>query len=246
MPEDAARGLDDALVLCVGGASGMGYGVAEAALEAGAQVVVTSRSNERAARAAAQLGPRVRGVGVDISDEASVSSLFDGLDSVDHLMITAGAVGRSSFLDAPPSEADEFMKTKLWGTHRVIWHARDSLSARASIGLITGGYAQWATPEAAHVHTAFAATEALARTVAVSLAPMRCNVIRPGFVDTALWDFMPDDEREALREKERSGTLTGRVVTPRDIGNVAVALMLAESVTGVVVPVDGGRHLSRS
>ena len=72
---------------------------------------------------------------------------------------------------------------------------------KGSITLITGGYAQWATPDAAHVHIAFAATEALARATEVSLAPIRCNIIRPGFVDSSMWDYLGDRERHDLREK---------------------------------------------
>lgn len=228
-------------VLCIGGGSGMGRGVAEVALAEGAEVIVTSRSAEKAQKAAAELG--CIGEPVDISDESSVRHLFERTGKLDHMMITAGAVGRSSFTETPPSEASIFMNGKLWGAHKCIWYGRSVMDKHGSITLITGGYAQWATPDAAHVHVAFAATEALARAAAVSLAPMRCNVIRPGFVDSALWDFMAEEEREGLRQREREQTLTGEIVSPKDIGQVAVSLMTAAAVTGVVVPVDGGRHL---
>ncbi|MEO1068842.1 MAG: SDR family oxidoreductase [Cyanobacteria bacterium J06638_6] len=109
--------------------------------------------------------------------------------------------------------------------------------------LITGGYAQWATANTAHVHIAFAAVEALARATAVSLAPIRCNVIRPGFVDSSLWDFLEAKERESLRKQEQQQTLTGSIVSSEDVGLAAVALMTSRAITGVVIPVDGGRHL---
>lgn len=233
--------LNGSTVLCIGGSSGMGRGVAEVALATGAQVIVTSRSAQTAQQTAEELG--CIGEQVDIADDASVKELFERTGKITHMMITAGAVGRSSFLDTPPDESPTFMDGKLWATHRCIWYARPVLDPRGSITLITGGYAQWATPDAGHVHVAFAATEALARTTAVSLAPIRCNVIRPGFVDSALWDFLDAEEREALRKREQDQTLTGALVSPQDIGMVAVALMSASAVTGVVVPVDGGRHL---
>lgn len=222
----------------------MGRGVAEVALSEGADVIVTSRSLEKAKETANDIGCQAEAV--DISNETSVKQLFERLDRIDHMMITAGAVGRSSFDDTPPSEAPTFINGKLWATHSCIWYGRAVMPEEGSITLITGGYAQWATPDAAHVHVAFAATEALARATAVSLAPIRCNVIRPGFVDSSMWDYLDSDERERLREKELEQTLTKELVSPQDIGVVATSLMTAPAVTGIVIPVDGGRHLLQS
>ncbi|MBE9100461.1 SDR family oxidoreductase [Vacuolonema iberomarrocanum] len=233
--------LKGSTVLCVGGSSGMGRGVAEVALAEGAEVIVTSRTLEKAQKTAQELGCHAEAI--DVADDESVQQLFARLDKVTHMMITAGAIGRSAFDDTPPDQAPVFMDGKLWATHRCIWYSRSVMDQQGSITLITGGYAQWATPDAAHVHVAFAATEALARTVAVSLAPIRCNVIRPGFVDSALWDYLDDGDRTALKNEEREQTLTGELVSPQDIGDVAVALMTTRAVTGAVIPVDGGRHL---
>lgn len=219
----------------------MGRGVAEVALSEGANVIVTSRSPDKAKETAEELG--CRGEAVDLSDEASIKQLFKRIDVLDHMMITAGAVGRSSFIDTPPSEAPTFMNGKLWATHSCIWYGRTVMKNKGSITLITGGYAQWATPDAAHVHVAFSAIEALARATAVSLAPIRCNVIRPGFVDSSMWNYLNDTEREQLRDEEQARTLTKELVSPEDIGIVAVSLMTAPAVTGIVIPVDGGRHL---
>lgn len=233
--------LQGKTVLCIGGSGGMGRGVAEVALSEGANVIVTSRSPDKAKKTAKELGCRAEAV--DLSDEASIKQLFKRVDVIDHMMITAGTVGRSSFIETPPSEAPAFMNGKLWATHTCIWYGRTIMNNKGSITLITGGYAQWATPDAAHVHIAFSATEALARATAVSLAPIRCNVIRPGFVDSSMWDYLNDNEREQLRDEEQARTLTKELVSPEDIGIVAVSLMTAPAVTGIVIPVDGGRHL---
>ncbi|MEL6760449.1 MAG: SDR family oxidoreductase [Myxococcota bacterium] len=229
-------------VVCIGGASGMGRGVAEAAVEVGADVVVTSRSEEKAKRVAAELSGR--GEAVDIEDEKGVLDFFERIGRFHHLMITAGAVGRASFRSTPPEDATRFMDGKLWGTHRCIWRARDTIDEHGSITLITGGYAQIIDDEAGHVHTAFKAVEAMAQVAAVSLAPIRCNVIRPGFIDSAMWSNLSSSERNELRDIERQKSLIGRVVEPIDLGRFAVALMQTPVVTGAIVPVDGGRHLS--
>lgn len=234
--------LDGKTVVCIGGSGGMGRGVAEAALELGADVIVTSRSQDKADQTADQLG--CRGEHVDIYDGDSVVDFFDRIGRFSHLMMTAGAVGRSSFSDTPPQEADRFMQGKVWGTHRCIWHAKDQLDQDGSITLITGGYSQVIDDQAGHVHAAFKAMEAMAQVAAVSLAPIRCNVIRPGFTDSDLWADMPDDERADLREAERERTMIGRIVEPIEMGRFATALMTSPVVTGAIIPVDGGRHLS--
>ncbi len=229
-------------VVCIGGAGGMGRGVAEAALELGADVIVTSRSLDKANEVAAQIG--CRGDAIDIDDNDSVSGFFDRVGRFSHLMITAGAVGRSSFSQTPPDEADRFMQGKVWGTHRCIWHAREHIDQDGSITLITGGYSQIIDDKAGHVHTAFRAMEAMAQVAAVSLAPIRCNVIRPGFIDSDLWADMTDDDRAQLRAAESERTMIGRIVEPIEFGRFVVSLMQTAVVTGAVIPVDGGRHLS--
>jgi NAD(P)-dependent dehydrogenase (short-subunit alcohol dehydrogenase family) len=229
-------------VVCIGGSGGMGSGVALAALELGADVIVTSRSQSKADKAAEQLG--CRGEAIDIHDEVSVSSFFDRVGRFSHLMITAGAVGRSSFADTPPGEADRFMQGKVWGTHRCIWFAKDKIEKDGSITLITGGYSQVIDDRAGHVHTAFRAMEAMAQVAAVSLAPIRCNVLRPGFIDSDLWADMAIEDRDELRNIESKRTMIGRIVEAIEFGRFAVALMQTPVVTGAVIPVDGGRHLS--
>ena len=234
--------LDGKAVVCIGGSGGMGRGAAQAALALGADVIVTSRSQARANQAAQDLG--CRGEAIDISDDASVSGFFERVGRFSHLMITAGAIGRSGFADTPPGEATRFMDGKVWGTHRCIWYAKDKIATDGSITLITGGYSQIVDDTAGHVHTAFKAMEAMAQVAAVSLAPIRCNVIRPGFIDSDLWADLSVQERAELRDAEAQKTTIGRIVEPIEFGRFAVALMQTPIVTGAIIPVDGGRHLT--
>lgn len=100
------------------------------------------------------------------------------------------------------------MNSKLWVIYRCILHARPVLYAHGSITLITGEYDQWMTYDVAQTHMAFVSVDALVQATAVSLAPIRCNVIRPGFVDSVLWDFFEAEERDVLRQHEQAQTLT--------------------------------------
>src|SRR4051794_29070630 len=88
-------------VLVVGGGSGIGFAVAEAAKADGASVTIASSSAERIAAAAGRLN--AEGVTLDITDEAAVSAYFAGSGAFDHIVTTAGDWGgprRVSVVDA--------------------------------------------------------------------------------------------------------------------------------------------------
>src|SRR5215475_6971539 len=75
--------MDNQTVVILGGSSGIGLATAQAAVAEGAQVLITGRSRETLDLAAAQIGKGARAVQLDSADEKGMSSLFDGLPSVD-------------------------------------------------------------------------------------------------------------------------------------------------------------------
>jgi NAD(P)-dependent dehydrogenase (short-subunit alcohol dehydrogenase family) len=81
--------LDGKRVVVIGGASGIGFAVAELAHAQGAAVVIAS-STEAKVHAAVERLPGATGRTVDLRDEASVVGFFGELGAFDHLAITAG------------------------------------------------------------------------------------------------------------------------------------------------------------
>ena len=77
-----------------GATSGLGKAMAEALVEAGARVAVTSRERFRAVAAAEALGPAAVGIELDVRDEASVRAgadeIYERLGGVDVLVNNAG------------------------------------------------------------------------------------------------------------------------------------------------------------
>jgi NAD(P)-dependent dehydrogenase (short-subunit alcohol dehydrogenase family) len=88
-----------------------------------------------------------------------------------------------------------------------------------------------------------AATPALARSLALEIAPVRVNVIAPGFVDTPLSASILGGDLERRREELRTTLPIRRVVGPEDVAALAVHIMLNEALTGATFDIDGGQQL---
>ncbi|CAM5245376.1 hypothetical protein SALBM217S_06524 [Streptomyces griseoloalbus] len=77
----------------------------------------------------------------------------------------------------------------------------------------------------------------------MELAPVRANLVAPGFVDTPLSASLLGDRLEERRERLRATLPIRRVVGPDDVAAVIVHLMVNEAVTGATYDVDGGQQL---
>jgi NAD(P)-dependent dehydrogenase (short-subunit alcohol dehydrogenase family) len=93
------------------------------------------------------------------------------------------------------------------------------------------------------VTAAFAALEALSQALALELGPLRVNTIRPGVIDSAMWNFLDTDARVDFRQKVSSTMPVRRVGSIDDIGHAALFLMTNPYVTGTVLEVSGGEPL---
>ena len=81
------------------------------------------------------------------------------------------------------------------------------------------------------------------RDLALELAPIRANVIAPGFVDTPLSASLLGDQLDARRAELRATLPIGRVVGPADVAALAVHLMTNTALTGATYDIDGGQQL---
>lgn len=229
-------------VVVVGGKTGIGLGVARTAREAGATVVASRRITSVEERP--DLADFVQ-VSLDVRDESSVQRAFDSIGSLDHLVVTAapdlGTWG--AFMDADMHGVRSYMEGKFLGSWACARHGAPHLRAGGSITFLTGGMAVRPKIGFAAVTSTFAAVEALSGSLALELAPTRVNTIRPGFIDTDMWGFLPPEQRDGLRKKVEETFPSRRAGKADDIGHAALFLMTNPYVTGTVIEVSGGENL---
>ncbi|MEU4220324.1 SDR family oxidoreductase [Actinoplanes sp. NPDC026623] len=239
--------MTDSRVLIVGGGSGMGLALADSLLAGGARVMIAGRSGERLAAAARRLdrGERLRTSQVDVGREDQVRRLLAEAGRLDHVVVTA-ADATGAYAPLPGFDvqaARSVIDTKLLGPWLIAKHAGPVLAPGASITFTSGIAAYRPGPGASMVASANGALEALARALAVELAPIRVNVVSPGWVDTPVWDTLAGDAKAERLAAMAARLPAGRIGRPADIAKAFEAVMGNGFITGTVVHVDGGHRL---
>ncbi|MGB1880635.1 MAG: SDR family oxidoreductase, partial [Gammaproteobacteria bacterium] len=84
------------------------------------------------------------------------------------------------------------------------------------------------------------AVDALARALALDLAPIRVNTIAPGYVDTPLFDGLLGDQRDSVLAAAAERLPVKRIGQPEDIADAVLFLMRNGYVNGINLVVDGG------
>ena len=235
--------LTNQKVLIIGGNSGMGYGAAEEVIQEGGRVVVVGSSPEKVDKAVADLGSLASGIAADMTDEQSLVSLADQLDKVDHLFISASPGGTSEFSKLDFNIKKSYFYGKVWGTIMAVKTLLPKLNASGSITLLTGGMAVRPDGRYGVVTAAYGAIESLTRALAAELAPVRVNTIRPGTIDSSLWDYMEKEEKTNFLKEEATLNPLHKIGTINDIGRAAVFLMTNEFINGEILEVSGGKHI---
>jgi NAD(P)-dependent dehydrogenase (short-subunit alcohol dehydrogenase family) len=210
---------DGVRVLITGGTSGLGAAMAAALLEAGATVAVTGRDAARARAAAADLGPRAVGIGMDVRDETAVArgvgDALAALGGLDVLVNNAGIGMRTvnpRFLTDPqpfwtvsPSGFRDLVATNLTGYFLV---ARTVVPQFVSAGAgrvvnVSMNHSTMNRPGFVPYGPARAGAEALARIMAADLVGtgVTANILLPGGATATGMipdDFPPEQRRHLL------------------------------------------------
>ena len=230
-------------VVILGGSSGIGLATAKAALSEGARVVITGRSRKRLDAALKELGGDMRAFSLDVADEAGTRKLFDELNRVDHLFITAATVTLGGGLAPGTDTLRPGMDTRFWGAVYAAKYGAAKMPPDGSITFTSGTSAWRPIPGSSVASASCGAVEAFARSLAVDLAPIRVNTIAPGLIDTPLIAEVMGANAAAIMEREAKRIPVGRVGRGEDIAEAVLFLMKNGFTTGITLTVDGGRTL---
>lgn len=230
-------------ILIIGGTSGIGRAVAMAALEAGARVHIGSSNAERLNAAIKLLGVGSSGTTVDVRDEASIAAFFANVETIDHLVYTAGDWERRKTqvginFDLADSRAS--VDTRFWGILLAIKYGLPHMATDGSITLTSGLYAHRPAKGTSLITAFNGAVEHLARGLALDLAPIRVNVVTAGFIDTEAWVGMKEEIKQGITAHQ----VIPRPGFPAEVAEAYLYFMRAGYTTGQVSIVDGGGFFS--
>lgn len=239
--------LHGRVALVTGGAHRLGRAISLALGQAGANVVVHfNRSAEQAQAVVKELdalGVGSEAVAGDLSHVADAERVVDAAvarwGKLDVLVNNAGIWGSTPIGTVTEARWSELIDTNLRGAFFAAQRATPAL--RAAGGAIiniadVGALRLWRnhTPYLISKGGIITLTQALAK----DLAPdVRVNAVAPGAV------LLPDDWTPEQIERSTRNVPLQRLGNPDDVAQAVLFLAQAEYVTGVVLPVDGGRHL---
>jgi NAD(P)-dependent dehydrogenase (short-subunit alcohol dehydrogenase family) len=223
--------------IVVGGTSGIGRVVAERLAARGDAVVVTGRTADRADAIAAEIGPAVRGLALDLAHPAGIAASLESVDRVDWLVMAAIERDENTVRDYDVERALQLVTLKLVGYTEVVHALAPRLAPEGAIVLFGGLAKERPYPGSTTVTTVNGAISSMVRTLAVELKPVRVNAIHPGVVgDSPAWSGKPPAVLEALVAR----TPVGRLVTMADVAHAVLFLLDNRAVNGVNLDLDGG------
>jgi len=253
--------LSKSRVLVLGGTSGIGFCVAEAALEHGASVIISSSSPAKLSRAIDRLkttypdrAEQVSGHTCDLSQPDSLEPNLEKLltaaaggSSIDHIVFTAGDILTIPHVsEATVDSIQKFSVVRFLGPMILAKVAPKHLSPGPTSSItLTGGVNAEKPSPGWTIATAYGAgLEGLTRGLAVDLKPVRVNMVAPGAVHTELFNsIIPEENMDGVLQKYRNGTTTGTVGRPEDLAEAYIYAMKDHFITGSLIKSNGGSLL---
>ena len=231
-----ALDIKDKRVLVVGAAGGMGEAISRAFAAAGANVSAAGRRGRDLDKVADKIGGVA--TSLDFLDTDAVEVFFKDAEPFHHVVIAAASTKNGAVAEMSLDEAQASMDSKFWGAYRIARVAR--VVDGGSITFISGSLSQRPLAGAVLQGAINAAIEALARGLALELAPVRVNTVSPGLIDTPLWNSMDTAERKKMFDQVAGGLPTRRVGQPEDIAQAVLYVATNPFVSGTTTVVDGG------
>ena len=241
--------------IVTGGASGFGAEIARAYAREGAKVVIFDLNADGAKTVASEIGASAIAHGGSVANKADVDAAVklavDTFGKLDVVVNNAGWTFRNKpMLEVTEEEFDRVfdvnVKAIFLMTNACVPVMKKQKSGRIiNIGSTAGVRPR---PGLTWYNASKGAVNLMSKSMAVELAPdgIRVNCIAPVLGETGLLEaFMGVPETPENRAKFIGTIPLGRMSRPSDIANACVYMAGEESefLTGVILPVDGGRTI---
>ncbi|AID34242.1 NAD(P)-dependent dehydrogenase (short-subunit alcohol dehydrogenase family) [Mesorhizobium sp. USDA 4775] len=252
----AAPAISAKHALVTGGGSGVGRAIALALAEAGINVTICGRREAELAKAAGESG-RIFGIAADVTNEASMASLYHAAEAArgpfDIVIANAGMAGSTPANKTTLADWQKTLDVNLTGAFLTVKPALAGMAARKTGRIIfiastagLKGYA-YVAPYVAAKHGVVGLMRALAAETAKS--GVTVNAVCPGFVETAMLEesIQRIIEKTGRSAGEARASLVstnpqGRFIQPQEVAAAVLWLCgdAASSITGQAISISGG------
>jgi 3-oxoacyl-[acyl-carrier protein] reductase len=247
--------LHNKIAIVTGGGAGFGEGSARLFVEHGARVLIADLDLERAQAVAASLGAAACAVQCDVSLAQDVQSAVDAcvqqFGAPQIVVNNAGTTHRNQ----PMLDVDEATFNRVFNVNvKSIYHMARAVvpllrqQGQGSIINIGSTAGLRPRPGLTWYNASKGAVNVLSKSMAAELGPdgIRVNAICPVMGATGLIEqFLGTADTPEARARITAGIPLGRMSTPNDVAQAALYLAsdAAAFITGVELPVDGGRTI---
>lgn len=247
--------LTQKVAIVTGAGSGFGAAIARAYATAQAKVVLADLRPEAAQAVAGELGPNALAVGCDVSHfdqvQAMVRQCTERFGPPDIVVNNAGTTHRNqSMLDVDEATFDRVFNVNVKSIYHMARAVVPQMKQRKQGVIINIGSVGGIRPRPGLTwyNSSKGAVKVMTKSMAVELAPdgIRVNLISPVMAPTGLLqDFMGVADTDENRARFISTIPLGRMCDPDDVAQAAVFLASPQArfLTGVEMPVDGGRSI---
>ncbi|PRY13864.1 NAD(P)-dependent dehydrogenase (short-subunit alcohol dehydrogenase family) [Pontibacter ummariensis] len=250
MNENTASAQKVAIV--TGGASGLGYAIAEKFVNSGIRTIVIGRNEEKLNAAKEAFGALCSTISFDLSNLQGIPELVESIakeyGQIDILVNNAGINMKKPFTEVTD---DEFQRIILTNVNAVFALSREVVKVmlprkKGAIVNISSMASQYGIPKVIAYTASKSAIEGMTRAMAVDLSPegIRVNCVAPGFIATDMSAKALNNDPER-KNKVLSRTPMGHLGEPADVAEAVhyFASDAAKYVTGTVLTVDGGNSI---